>query len=338
VLAVLVSATSPIQSMKAKVLLQKQAQLTNTNVQEKVANNGVMLLESAGLGHLAGKSWEEWAAAGVSFDEVMEKVRVNGADFCWKDSYGRGVGLVPSVCGSGKQQIGALCYDQCPSGYESSGFGCRKLCPAGWSTYVLTCSKWGWPWEWQTISRDGWERAPVTMNCRSDQQYDAGLCYPPCAAFHTGVGPVCWGYCPTNYVNCGAACASDNAACAKQVTDQVKSVFEAGFNIAELIATGGVSSVKDYLQGIAENVGAGAVEWGPKLVLLATKLGGRTEDIAVVCAALGATKEHGGADLNMADIVNMLGALDPTGLVSMVSTFIAPTCAHMDAKWWTLGM
>lgn len=32
----------------------------------------------------------------------------------------------------------------------------------------------------------------VPMSCGSDKEYDAGLCYTPCAEGYNGVGPVCW--------------------------------------------------------------------------------------------------------------------------------------------------
>jgi hypothetical protein len=38
-------------------------------------------------------------------------------DFCWKDSYGRGVGTIPNGCPSGYEMLGVLCYEACPSGY-----------------------------------------------------------------------------------------------------------------------------------------------------------------------------------------------------------------------------
>lgn len=33
----------------------------------------------------------------------------DGKEFCWKDSYGRGVGKVPQKCKSGYDRIGLLC-------------------------------------------------------------------------------------------------------------------------------------------------------------------------------------------------------------------------------------
>lgn len=38
------------------------------------------------------------------------------AKFCWRDSYGRGVGKIPTECPD-KDKIGLLCYTKCPSGY-----------------------------------------------------------------------------------------------------------------------------------------------------------------------------------------------------------------------------
>jgi hypothetical protein len=62
------------------------------------------------------------------------------SEFYWKASYGRGVGTVPDlVCPSGKNKVGALCYDPCPAGYGVSGLQCVKPCPSGYSDTGLTC-------------------------------------------------------------------------------------------------------------------------------------------------------------------------------------------------------
>ena len=45
----------------------------------------------------------------------------SGKDFCWKDSYGRGVGTVPKKCASGYDRIGLLCYKKMPQGHEAGG-------------------------------------------------------------------------------------------------------------------------------------------------------------------------------------------------------------------------
>jgi hypothetical protein len=38
------------------------------------------------------------------------KKHAAATDFCWKDSYGRGVGTIPSVCPEGQEQAGVFCY------------------------------------------------------------------------------------------------------------------------------------------------------------------------------------------------------------------------------------
>ena len=55
----------------------------------------------------------------------------DGKEFCWKDSYGRGVGTVPKKCVSGKDRIGLLCYDKCGKNMKRFGFDCHSVCPKG---------------------------------------------------------------------------------------------------------------------------------------------------------------------------------------------------------------
>ena len=59
-------------------------------------------------------------------------VEASITDFCWRDSFGRGVGKIPKGgCGPGQDHIGALCYDKCPKGMKRFGFDCHSVCPPG---------------------------------------------------------------------------------------------------------------------------------------------------------------------------------------------------------------
>jgi len=60
-------------------------------------------------------------------------------DFCWKDSYGRGVGTVPSSCPPGRDRIGLLCYTSCPANMKRVGFDCHSVCPSGMRDDGLFC-------------------------------------------------------------------------------------------------------------------------------------------------------------------------------------------------------
>ena len=56
-------------------------------------------------------------------------------DYCWKDSYGRGVGTIPYKCSASQETQGKApfftCYDKCPTGYDSTALGgCMQTCPA----------------------------------------------------------------------------------------------------------------------------------------------------------------------------------------------------------------
>jgi hypothetical protein len=64
----------------------------------------------------------------------------NAADeFCWKDSYGRGVGTIPTQCSGGKTNQAGLCYDNCKAGYTAVGPVCWSACPAGYVDHGAIC-------------------------------------------------------------------------------------------------------------------------------------------------------------------------------------------------------
>ncbi|CAN0572845.1 unnamed protein product, partial [Laminaria digitata] len=191
-------------------------------------------------------------------------------EFCWKDSYSRGVGTVPQKCKSGYDRIGLLCYKKCGKNMKRFGFDCHSVCPAGMRNDGLFCRKAeygrgvGFPWKFGDALNDngmkkrceakhgkgkceknglifypkcksGYKNVgccicrpnrpnckalglggqfdlscakkvaigkPLTGECNSGQQKDAGLCYKKCRSGHNGVGPVCWAEKPKGWVNC----------------------------------------------------------------------------------------------------------------------------------------
>jgi hypothetical protein len=60
-------------------------------------------------------------------------------DFCWKDSYGRGVGTIPTICSGGKENQAGLCYDKCRAGMHAVGPVCWSDCPPGYTDTGATC-------------------------------------------------------------------------------------------------------------------------------------------------------------------------------------------------------
>jgi hypothetical protein len=62
-------------------------------------------------------------------------------EFCWKDSYGRGVGTIPGACAAGQEKVGLLCYNTCPAGMKRAGVDCHSVCPDGMRDDGLFCRK-----------------------------------------------------------------------------------------------------------------------------------------------------------------------------------------------------
>jgi hypothetical protein len=58
---------------------------------------------------------------------------------CAKQSYGRGVGTVPTACSGGKEYDAGLCYDRCRAGFDGVGPVCWGSCPTGWDDHGATC-------------------------------------------------------------------------------------------------------------------------------------------------------------------------------------------------------
>lgn len=163
-----------------------------------------------------------------------------------KDSYGRGVGVVPTACEGeldaglcyepcrdGFDGVGPVCWRRCPPGMHDDGAFCRRdvdiissdnsrcpwydvcgiglergcsTCPAGYQNDGCTCRIDAWIFAKDTYGRG--VGTPPT-DCGPGREYDAGLCYQRCRPGFNGVGPVCWGSCPAGYDDHGGTCYRD---------------------------------------------------------------------------------------------------------------------------------
>ena len=75
---------------------------------------------------------------------------VEGDKFCWKESYGRGVGKTPSEC-PGQRVFGAFCYDHCSkfgSNFEPFGADCHQTCRPQDDDHGLLCHNGNWGRGW----------------------------------------------------------------------------------------------------------------------------------------------------------------------------------------------
>jgi hypothetical protein len=170
----------------------------------------------------------------VCWERCPEGYRDDGA-FCAKDSYGRGVGKIPSTCPAGQVKKGALCYEECPTGYHWFGLDCVKNCPSDYKDTGHHCTKpsYGrgagripdkWPcnhWDakdpktgqlvpnkWRDDGTSCWSDAHIFGRMRSAGWN--GKCRPgekkKCAGIcgHSFVS--CYKDCPAGYHNDGLTC------------------------------------------------------------------------------------------------------------------------------------
>jgi hypothetical protein len=154
--------------------------------------------------------------------------------FCWRQSYGNGVGVPLNTCPPGTEQDGLLCYppcndgyygvgpvcwQKCPDGFRDDGAFCRKpdeygrgagrvpdvTCPPGFSQRGIGAAAWcdngpTLPWDLQTTA--------AGVGCHDDEEINGGLCYPRCAPnFHPVGCCVCSADCPADFgADMGVSC------------------------------------------------------------------------------------------------------------------------------------
>lgn len=252
----------------------------------------------------------------------------NGGKFCWKKSYGRGVGTIPNSCKGGKHYQNGLCYDPCKSGYSGNGPLCLQNCPRGYKNHPLSCYKNLLKWFFKKSYGRGVGTIPTGCG---NNDYDAGLCYKNCREGFYGVGPVCWKRCTgSTGTDCGAACASSSNACAAKVFEQIVSVLQVAENIAEIVVTAGgaaalKASAKVALQTFFKTAQAAIAKGATKEAFiklaktLAIKAGAAiSESVAEKIYIKAAT----GSDFKWEDF----SALDPTGIADVVIAFTNEVC------------
>jgi len=139
----------------------------------------------------------------------------------------------PDTC----EKNGEIYYPKCASGF--SAFGCCICRPNPpdcgalglGGQFDLSCAK-------NIIVGD-----PTPMQCGSNLQMDAGLCYSTCSSGSTGVGPVCWSSPPSGWVSCGLGAAKDSSTCDSIVFGQVSAVGQLAITIGSLGAGAGAGAV-----------------------------------------------------------------------------------------------
>lgn len=274
--------------------------------------------------------------------------------FCRAAEYGRGAGYVwefgdPAFSsrgmfarcerdnGQGNCELdGAIVYPKCKPGYEKFGTNiCRPVVPnctaLGMNPGIdLSCAK-------KVIVGD-----PVVGVCGSGQQMDAGLCYTSCPAGYDGVGPVCWGQAPGNWVNCGMGAAKDDLKCASVTGGQVAAVGEMAMFVASLGSstslTAGMKAPENAsrLTKLKQTYSSLKVQFDllrksnakVDMAVRAFDVGKETVMAGKQGYTIGQTIENAVTEEDMARAAAQIAAiLDPSGVSSTVAAYTYPKCS-----------
>lgn len=151
----------------------------------------------------------KWIAVQVSADKLP---------FCWRQSYGRGVGNpLSSNCAPGLDKSGLLCYPKCKDNYKGVGPVCWANCPSGFTDIGAFCQKskpygrgTGYPWKFgdKPFSLDGARKRCQKKNGTGNCEKWGAIIYPKCRkGFHNVGCCVCSPDCPAGYNDTGTGCA-----------------------------------------------------------------------------------------------------------------------------------
>ncbi|WP_273455893.1 RICIN domain-containing protein [Nevskia ramosa] len=136
---------------------------------------------------------------------------------CWRDSYGRGVGQIPTNCDTDEQEDGGLCYARCKGGYKDFVTMCVPECPDGFRDDGLHCFK---PAAYQRAEYpyqafDGLNMDKPMARCRKEHGANCVLAnantmvYETCRAGYAQaplVTNLCSPQCPAGMTDIGVSC------------------------------------------------------------------------------------------------------------------------------------
>lgn len=116
--------------------------------------------------------------------------------FCWKRSYGRGVGEPSFSCPPGKERVGLICLSECPSGYSRQGtLDCHQNCKQGWRDDGLFCrlAEYGRGTGYLWIIGDGLDDSGMFQRCEDDHgkgncEKNGLIVYPKCKPGYSAFG------------------------------------------------------------------------------------------------------------------------------------------------------
>jgi hypothetical protein len=197
---------------------------------------------------------------------VLREIFRTYEPYCWRRSYGRGVGRLLQTCPDhSPEQDGLLCYPKCRDGYNGVGPVCWEKCDNltsfGFACFDVRKSVRSCPWYDKCgIFKRSCSTCPTNYTnlgclcgrfhfrtnygrgfgspliCSNTYEQDGGLCYDKCNNKYNGVGPVCWQHCPaTQPYSCLAGCSITKQDCHLAVINMIQSVVGASVTLLNVL-------------------------------------------------------------------------------------------------------
>jgi len=330
-----------------KSLLQAQSSTESGMTAERVA-----ALEKKAKSWLQGGDvcWKSTSQRGVGTipNECTDSVNtIYQAGLCYGNcpsAQPNGVGPVCwSVCPSEYTDIGALCSFSGVNVYGKgcccTVFGCCHNCNSGYTDVGCLCQVSA-----PTLAKSSFARGAghIPTGCPSNRHNEAGLCYSSCPSGSVGLATTCWSQCKgTLSTDCGAACASSSGACGSAIFDMVEaplmividiatdgvlgSAIKSGAGIAKTALETGVSAI---VKAAASKLAAGLTTEAVKATIssMAKGIGEQLQESAVQGIVDYAAHTTLNGDTPPTPDLDMLAALDPTGISSLVLAYAHPVC------------
>jgi hypothetical protein len=198
---------------------------------------------------------------------ILQEIFRTYEPYCWRHSYGRGVGRPLHTCPDhASEQDGLLCYPPCRNGYNGVGPICWEKCE-NLTSFGFIClsialsERHECPWydkcgfvQRSCVScaenytklgcfcgrfslRSSYGRgAGLPLTCSKLYEQDGALCYEKCDKKYNGIGPVCWQNCPSTHpYSCVAGCSKTKELCQHKVITMIRSVIVSAIRIVQVV-------------------------------------------------------------------------------------------------------
>lgn len=179
---------------------------------------------------------------------------------------------------------------------------------------------------------------PYTGQCEPDQEKDVGLCYKKCDTAYKGIGPVCWGKNPNNWVGCGMGSAVTTKVCVDIIMGQIFSVGQMALNVVTLGATatassalGDIKKLKEQYENLVKMYEAASERAD---IIIAAQKDPEYSEIVKDAEESKTTDPNKVMPEDLARIAASIAALvDPSGIAGTIAAFTYAKCSKIFGSY-----